>query len=313
MSQRQHYVPQIYLKQFTLDLNGFFFRAKPKPYSAGGISKRHINNVCYLEDFYVFQNTDVLEKLPGQDANFIETNAFAYENRLDEIFSIFKSRSDTIERSVLHEFISIILSIKHRNPFYKKEFVKLYADKENLERVLSREALALKRQLGVTEDNPVIDSIIEGIKVSISNDQGLPDESYKRTIVENALTTDTPIEEVKLILAEMDLIVMEPVSETCYFITSDNPGFTLVGDKVYNTQFGEFNAVGFPINSRQAVLFVNRRKENGVQPVRNIEYRKLDRTQVELYNYCTIFNSQESIFCENKEYLSSVISSFNAR
>lgn len=102
MSQRQHYVPQIYLKQFTVDLNGFFFRAKPKPYSAGGISKRHINNVCYLEDFYVFQNADVLEKLPGQDANFIETNAFKYETRLDEISLFLKRKRLLFWNSPLH-------------------------------------------------------------------------------------------------------------------------------------------------------------------------------------------------------------------
>lgn len=309
--ERHHFVPKIYFREFTKDLEGFFFRATPKPYRKESILHKHINNVGYLGNFYTLKDLDSFSELNTNDPNYIEKNAFKYENTLVEILAPFKNRETLVDATRVGLFIEVILSIKHRNPFFRESFVKEYNNKETMAQTLTKQSQSLKEVL-LRETNwpeTQIDNSIQRTIASIINDVNLPDVSYKKMILENSKEQGTPLSEVKERLMEMRILVYEPRDPNSYFITSDNPGFTLVGDRVYNTEYGKFDAVGFPINSKQVVLFINTPREM-LHERRTVSYSLVTNEQVDLVNSCTIFNSYESIFCEDRLYLEGIIDRF---
>ena len=309
--ERHHFVPKAYLKRFTKNLSGFLFRAKTKPYKKENIMKRHIERVCFIDNFYTLRNFGQHFELQATDPNYIEKNAFKYESTLERIFSLVGSKELPIDQPALLQFIEILLSIKHRNPAFKEKFLNEYADKEKMRRTLLKHSEELKvrllQQPGVGSTD--LDKVIQRSIDSIVNDNSLPDLSYKKAILENSKPGNTPLSDVRDALSKMLILVHEPDDSDSFFITSDNPGFTVVGNGIYNTEYGKLDAMGFPINSKQLVLFVNTPVQSS-NPGISIAYQKVTNDQVDTSNFCTIFNSRESIFCEDRQYLEGVIDRF---
>lgn len=105
---------------------------------------------------------------------------------------------------------------------------------------------------------------------------------------------------------KMDFDVLE-APEGSFFFTSDNPGFSLVGNTIRNTDWDSMNAVMFPINSRQAVRF---KKMNKYDVMKYVSYKKITHGQISMINRATISSADEFIFCENFKYLRKFIETF---
>lgn len=291
MPQKQHYVPEVYLKHFTK--KGIFFSAKPKSINYKFPLKKYPGQVCYLKDFYNLTNHE-------KQIDYIEKKAFNYESeKLNLLFSNFKNRTPILTPEHHSEIIDIYLSLKHRNPYFRR-FLKEF----NVESILNKQIEELKEKKNIIEklSQKPFEQLMAEIKFSILSDTELPDWNHKNAIVQHSEGLNIPINEAKEKLLLFQLTILEPLNAEDYFITSDNPGFSVLEDvKIYNTNFGNFDVVGFPINSKQLLTFYKRKDLLDKSP--HVQYLKIPTTSVFIINECSAINSIEYIFCENREYL----------
>jgi hypothetical protein len=149
----------------------------------------------------------------------------------------------------------------------------------------------------------VNDEMFEKIKNDIILDSERHEEFHKTALVTSAKGINSNVEETKRVLLKMNIYLFEPKYHNDYFITSDNPGFSLLKGKVFNTNFGDFDSVGFPINSKQFIFFHGKSVQSEFEIRRAINYQKATSKEVDQFNYYTMQNSFEYVFCESKSYL----------
>jgi hypothetical protein len=154
------------------------------------------------------------------------------------------------------------------------------------------------------------DSLMCRVRDSLANDRVLHEEFQKQNIIEAIRGTNEPINQAKKKIQRFNIYTLEPLSSKDYFVTSDNPGFTLIGNKVFNTNFGQFDSIGFPINSKQLVMFMGQSSQSELEILKRINYRNLTSKEVDRFNHCTTFNAYEYVYCESKKYLTEYIERF---
>lgn len=306
--EKQHYVPRAYLKFFTENSKGHFFRAGPKPEFLSNVKPKHISEVCYVSDFYKINKEETLKKYSIEDKNFIEKKAFEYEKKaIRQVINKLKQRPAYINKSYHEQLVDIILSIKHRNIFYRQNFTKLSID--NLLKNKIEQLKIYKDEIELKFGEP-FSLFVDKIKSQISDDLELHEEFHKQGIIEAVNGTNEALNDAKKLLMGLSLSILEPVNTHDYFITSDNPGFTLLGNKVLNTNYGEFDYIGFPINSKQLLLFRGKAAQGDLIIHKQLNHRWITSNEILIHNYCTIFNSYQYVFCESKKYLKNIVDQF---
>lgn len=306
-TEKHHYVPKVYLKQFSKDFLGHFYAAGPKPLYLKTVNPRHAEQVCYIHDFYTL-NERTLSALGIDDAKFLETKAFDYEKRLlPRIFSKLNHKNVYLNKSYHDRFIDIYLSFKQRNAYYRNIFMN-----HDLNAMTDREIEKMKPAKKWIEEvsGQNYDHFMGKIKHQIISDNELPGELHKRTLIETAIGQNSAINDAKRLLLKMSFYVLEPLNNSDFFITSDNPGFSLLGKKVFNTNFGRFDSVGFPINSKQLVFLTGISSQSHLEIHKKINFAKIGTKEVHLLNCCTVFNANEHVFCESKKYLTEFVVRF---
>lgn len=123
---KQHIVPKVYLKNFSIaGKEGFVYALKIKSkYPKIKISEQNVASICYANDFYTIETKELLEKYSLVDRYTIEKRAFPYENNLKNLIEkIGKEKQlNSLEAQLL---VKSILDIKKRNKamadFYNNE------------------------------------------------------------------------------------------------------------------------------------------------------------------------------------------------
>jgi hypothetical protein len=305
--QRHHYVPKVYLKEFTKNKSGHFFAAGPRPRHLKTINPKHVEQVCYVDNFYTLKERSKIMSDVG-DINFLEKKAFDYEKRLlPRIISKFKHKNVYLNRSYHESLLDIYLNLKQRNLFYRNNF-----RSQDISALTDKQINQMHNLKPWVEEmsGENFETFIGKVKESIIHDKELPDEMHKQTLIESAKGKNDAINNAKESLKRMELFIFEPINHSDYFITSDNPGFTLLGDQVFNTNFGHFDSIGFPINSKQIVFLRGISPQSPLEIHKRINFRRLGTKGTDLMNYCTIFNSNKYVFCESKRYLVEIIGKF---
>lgn len=248
--------------------------------------------VCYLSNFYDLNNHE-------KQADYIERKAFQYEPKnLKDIFEGFTNKVQILTSKNHDEIINIYLSLKHRNPCFRN-FLKEF----NIEPLIDSEIEELKKEKDLIEKiaKKSFEELMAKIKSGIISDKELPDRNHKNAIIQQSEGINTPINEVKEKLLHFQITILEPLNIEDYFITSDNPGFTILKDKIYNTNFGKFDAIGFPINSKQILVFS--RKNGPLDKTPTVKYLKIPKNSIHIINQYSAITSMKYIFCEDREYL----------
>lgn len=166
---KHHYVPQCYLKRFSLLQSSVNYYDK----ELCECNTRDIKEICQIKDFY---------KLSQSDPYYIETDFFAnnYEDKLGKILAHFDGIDDSVEQIPYDKIRRINLSKQIilqyiRTPLYRdtkseyelnayyeliKQYLKPFIDVEEIEFKANNKAEFHKTLL--LEDD-IIDDIIEGI------------------------------------------------------------------------------------------------------------------------------------------------------
>lgn len=306
-NQKQHYVPKVYLKQFSKNKSGHFYAAGPKSNNLRSINPRHVEQVCYLDNFYTLKN-ETSESVNVKDRNFLEKNAFHYESRLlPRIINKLKHKNIYLNKSYHDSFIDIYLNIKQRNPCYRNSF-----NSDHLSESVTKQINILKLSKEWVEEmsGENFEVFTQRIKQKIVQDKDIKDELHKRILFDSFSGNDETMNKIKTVLGKMNLFVAEPLKDSEFFLTSDNPGFTILGDRILNTHFSEFTGVGFPITSKQFVLLLGTSSQSQLEIRKKINFRKFKTEAIDSLNRATIINSNEFVFCESKKYLSDTIEKY---
>ncbi|TXH24308.1 MAG: DUF4238 domain-containing protein [Cyclobacteriaceae bacterium] len=308
---KHHYVPKIYLRQFTKKLDGHFFGAGPKPDLLRTIKNRHIEEVCYLDNFYTLNKSESLKRYSLEDKNYIEKNAFNYEkSKIRQVFNKFKNKNVNLTRSYHEQLIDIYISIKMRNVFIRKSYLDTGIMNQTLDREVANFRVMKSWIESVSGEN--YDTLMNRAKETLLNDTELHEEFQKQSILETLRGTNVAVNSAKDKIQKLKLYILEPLDSKDYFLTSDNPGFTILGNKVYNTNFGKFDGIGFPINSKQLIWLSGKSDQSRLDILTRINYRKLTTKEVDRLNFCTTFNSYKYIYSESKKYLTDYVERYLA-
>lgn len=263
--------------------------------------------MCYIDNFYTLRD-ETSRQFGLGDIEFLEKKGFDYEKKLlPRIVDKFRHKNVYLNSSYHESLINIYLSLKQRNLFYRRYFQSM-----DLAALTEKHIKDLKPMKAVIEQlsGEDFDSFMGKIKGQIVDDSLLPEEMHKQMLVESHKGTNEAINDAKKALERLNLYLLEPSREKDYFLTSDNPGFTLLANMVFNTNFGRFDSIGFPINSRQAVFLTGQSNQSTLEIHKRINFISLDPKAVERFNHCTIFNANELVFCESKKFLTEAIGSF---
>lgn len=219
--RNHHFIPQVYLKEFS-NSEKKLFQLK-KGYKK--ISNKSVAQICYEADYFKVNSKDILSFHKLEDQYHIEKNIFkkqenAYPKLLRKI--TFPSlESFLLKKSDVLFFLEILITIKRRNPIYRNQIINLY--KKHVASEQFKKDLEIVIDISKRVDN--IDSVeylkkyveeaeTNSVKQSDMYLQGFLDESNKTA--KNA---------AEILLQYKLFIYHAPYGFE--FLTSDNPGFTL--------------------------------------------------------------------------------------
>lgn len=303
----QHIVPEVLLKNFSFNKEGFLFRANIKSIFPGVHPKKvNVSGICYQPDYFTIETSRLLEKYDLEDKYFIEKEAFDYENNLLQ-----KSINKVIERQPLNikiarSFLNALLSIKRRNQSFRTGFnsenfkglannhiEKLKLWDEHLAILVEKE---LKNRLESDGDKLLFDIYREGF---IMQTLGIPLESDER-ILNN--------------LSKLEFFIYETTLENP-FIINDNPGCTIQKDEtVMNTGLFDFHTFMFPLAPEYMLMILSNKKESfstRYKGIKKVNYRIASKEIVEFCNKAAVVNCIQNIFSNNESVLKNLIEKYH--
>lgn len=194
--------------------------------------------ICYEINLYTIQKDETLLLNNIDDRYFIEKQSFkTQENRYRKILAEivkFSKSPRVINKKDYHLFLEFIVTLKRRNPYLKNHLAR------SLPRKIAQEFKKkdlrdfLKKMSKEVGDDVDVDAYLENYSTTKFSDPGKLSDLYLSgflNIQDNILTRVTnDLYRLKQIL------LFAPINSQ--FITSDNPGFTIIGGEAI--PFGGF-------------------------------------------------------------------------
>lgn len=298
--QKQHYVPEGYLKSFTFDGKHFYHRYKKGYNSFKSVST---NSVCCIPNYYDLHGTGLSEEY-GLSIRFLEKEFQKYETVLPSILERIRSKPPFLTYADFGLIVEAYLSIKHRNPSTRSHLEKMATDpgmiSETIDKIINENPTLPAL---VTLYGQDIDKIRKDALTNALADKNVGKKTHLNGLVQNSLNANLPIKEARIRLNEMNVQVIE-APDGHYFFTSDNPGYT--GDihyRSHNTGFGFVQSVYFPINSKQLIRLYGYQHNGLLMKAKRVTYITVPPIEMSYINSNTYLFAAEQVFCSNKEYL----------
>jgi hypothetical protein len=298
----QHYIPKVYLKAFA-NAQKVLYQLKKNHHK---VTQTTVSKICYSPHYFTIQREETKQMHQIKDAYHIEKNAFKkQENRYEKLlkkFSVPHLSNYLISRSEAREFLDILTTIKRRNPAVRKILSANYLEYFNSDALRKDIApgLELDKELEGTDPEEYLQKFI----LELNNDPKRIHDLYltsflgkERRVTEKVLDT----------LMQFKLYIhFAPIGSQ--FITSDNPGFTVVDDIV--TNYGglsqEFMFI-FPLTPTCCLLIDASEKDDPLSLSKTIHTKHVDVSSVSLTNKSTLSVAREKVFAYGKEELKKLI------
>lgn len=294
---KHHYVPEVYLRNFSKGLSGHFFRIKRGNIRAKQV---HASAVCYRKDFYEKKNDDILKVHGLSEKTFLETRGFSYESKWPRIITAFIGNNQYVSRGIYEDLISAYVSIKQRTLWYRKQL----SDVNLLDGVFEKVTSEFRKQNQILFKALDVDFATIALESkSKIFDSSFSEEIQLRGLIETVQKTNHAYQDAFIKLLSMNFEIVTPSSPHDRFITGDNPGFSLDGNKIWNTNFGKFDLIVFPVSSKFSIVLKGFSAINHLDVLKRIRIRRISSQETEMINYGTLCVSDEMIFCEDDSYL----------
>ncbi|HNC28873.1 MAG TPA: DUF4238 domain-containing protein, partial [Cyclobacteriaceae bacterium] len=210
---KHHFVPEVYLKQFSRNCEGHFFKVKRGQKRA---KKIHTSGVCYREDFYDIKNPTALHEHKLTEKSFLERYGFPYERGWINLIENFKSRQ-YVSRSQHEQLLKAYVSIKQRTHFFRRQFT----DQKLLNRIFNEVTSKMYEEYKTLIDQRKVD--FESIKSEqlekMQDTSTFSEENHLRGLVESLVGINTPIHDALLKLLSMNFEVLTPKVDKDFFLT----------------------------------------------------------------------------------------------
>lgn len=295
---KHHYVPQIYLKRFSLNQNGDLFTLKISSEFPSTAKLTNKTKICYEPKRYTFDNQEIIERYKIEDPNVIEKECFSYENKeLEKLFDRIDHHKK-ITKTEFEKLVRIIVDLKMRNPVFSKSYAKFDPKSDRVQKETKKirtEAYEFCKMLDL--DTEIVNRVLEDIYDKFKDEKYL-ENVYRAGIYGNEEVREELIQ--KLINWEASVIITDYENP---FITSDNPGFNInEKNQIFNTDFDFANALIFPI-SPKSILVLKKSNKKDYEIFKKIIYKRINLQGVLNINKGTFQNSNEIIISNSKEQL----------
>ncbi|OEY72191.1 DUF4238 domain-containing protein [Salegentibacter salarius] len=295
---KHHYVPQIYLKRFSLNRNGDIFTLKTSTKYPASTRLTNKSKICYEAKRYTFDNKEIIERYKITDPNVIEKSRFSYENKeLEELFDKIDYHKK-FTKTQFERLVRIIVDIKMRNPRFSENFKNFDPKSDKVQKKAKKfleDAVEFCKRAGLSTD------IVKKAEEAVY--EKYRDEKYLQNVYRAGIyINENAREELIKKLIKWDALIMKTNYENP-FITSDNPGFNLnEKDQIFNTDFDSANSLVFPI-SPKSILILKRSEKNDLGIFKNVSYKKMKINSVLSVNKATLKNANDIIIGNSKEQL----------
>jgi len=307
--QRQHFVPEVYLKNFCFDEIGNLFELKVKEnFGKLNIKVKNKSQICYALDNYKVSDPDLAKKSFDNDQNFIENEMFKYENEFISWISKKVNNQDDLNKNDITKLVRVLLSFKHRNVNLKKTFQGSKIMGKQIEKSIKDMKV---NTLSYREVNPelykeLIRQLEIGLRDNYQNKSYMSD-LYLSQLKRSEERSNPNHERLVSYLSSSKLTVLNSTDDIP-FISSDNPGFSLhPGGLVEHLYFGTAVSFSFPLTKNRFLHFDLSLKNDG----KKLQYKNVSASIIDQFNRRTIEMSEKRIFSDSKKYLEYVLKKFN--
>lgn len=311
-AQKQHYVPEVYLNNFSFDQNGNLYSIRINSTSHKlKVKKVNKSQVCYKPDNYKFHKTDIKDENEIADPNYIENNLFNYENEFIRTITNKINSKQNVNLLDAENLIRVILSIKFRNQAMKELF-QVPEMKEHIERAI--EELKNHTIMDKFENPKKHDALIKIIGEELryrSTDESSTSDIYNEQLLK---TEEKQRREHEWLIKDLSKCRFNVfcTEESKPFLTSDNPGYTVhPGGLIGNLHFGSAMALAFPISKTRMFFITYNNRDGNELIIKKINYKNTSDESLKEFNSATIINATEKIFSNSSEYLDELIRNFD--
>lgn len=305
---KQHYIPRVYLKQFENGRKKLYSLHNKAHKFSPYVKEQDKAQIGYLPDFYTIKSKNILNRLELSDKDIIEKVFNArVENRFEKILASLLSPLQTLSMQAAEEVLVMLLSMKERNPMFRRVF-------ENPQTIIE----AFNRRFeDVFEDRDTLEEILEqegrmsfeefveygrNYAHQFAHNPNTPQDLHAEGIVNLHQNKETFTKEIVRWLLGCKWYIFETTPQRP-FITSDNPGFCLDhNEHVHNLNFADCSEFCFPLTPRHTVVITSHFTDRG-ESVKQIYHRRASPDLVELINRATFMVSYKKVLSNDENSL----------
>lgn len=301
LPRKHHYVPVCYLNQFTNSQKSFYKKRNDN----GKISLTNPSKVCYELDTNRFRYSETMESNNIDDEYYVEKNSFKIqENNYGKIagaITKFQIEPKVIDKDKYYLFLETLITIKRRNPTSRNEIIQAFKEGYNSEEGKKKLKELLLEDIASGKVDPSIEQYLIDSLINRSKDDDYLHDMYLSAYVDK--TEHTTIPNVARDLYVLKQVIFHPPIGY-QFITSDNPGFLIVGDKVINLGgFGGDFQFYFPLSPTSCLFIRSNDREDGRITEKTIYHLPASDFVVNTINNATKTVSNKSLFSLSRAVL----------
>ncbi|MBD0360687.1 MAG: DUF4238 domain-containing protein, partial [Nitrososphaeraceae archaeon] len=262
-AKRHHFVPECYLKNFIVDKNLYTldiykvqkgYNVRPKPSQPAMI--------CYYEDFYKIgpDFADKLFKLNQYDELFIETDVL---RKLEGKYGSLYQKITSLNELSFTEAVSVsdfIIQMKLRNPYHLQRYLEEHKD-EYIDTIMNSiyEKSFMKEDHFAHIPKEIQKFVYDDVRESSKADVSYAKKIQLYGLIQRYSENDERNNIFREAIIKSEWLLLVSPSNGPYFITSDNPGFSINphDNLINNTRFREGFAFYFPLSPRFCLLITD--------------------------------------------------------
>lgn len=304
----QHYIPKVYLKQFESGRKKLYSLHNKAHKSSPRVKEVNKSQLGYYSDFYTIKSENILNQLGLSDKDVIE-NVYnpRVENRFEKLLAHLLSPSKKMSLQDAKEVLLMLISIKQRNPMFRKvfenpqtiteaanrSFEEIFEHRATFEKILKREGrMSFEEFIEYGRERTY----------EYAYDPNTPQNIHTEGIINLYQNKETIVKKIASLLLSCEWYIFEATPQRL-FITSDNPGFCIDNnERVHNLNFDDCTEFCFPLTPKHILIIAAQFTER-VGSEKQIHHRSARPDLVELINRATFEVSYKKLLSNDENSL----------
>ena len=310
-----HIIPRVFYKYFT-EPNGRIWYSKVSTDKIKISFKQSVKGINYGYDFYKISPKTPMKYLNIKDQYVVENRINQkFEDNFENIFDPIRSKNRIINIGTKSSIAETIIHFKSRGVFARE---KVFNNKQQILDILYKEALNLfdypdqeTVEMAAASNLTVSEYITRSYEMMVQdvfmNDSGVFHNQF--LIQQNEDPSPLHIEAINIIvLGQWNILESTAPS---YFITNDNPWFTVQNGKISNMLMeGKFILL-FPISSYQTLVIECDSNVSSNSQISNLNSYAATNDEVDLINLYTCRNALNEVYGNDKGVLEETVYRFD--